>query len=445
MRLLNRLFGSKDSEVIQEDKSPNAVGYSLPISGGFIPSSWPWNFWQQGRDPVGNTEYSTVHACADAYAQTLASMPGHHVKREDDDGFIYVKNTPLANFMRYPNPYQNRSDFMLNLVKQLLFNGNAYAYAIRDDRGRIVETHLMNSRTTQPMIEPETKTIFYSLGSSPLFDEIDYLIPARDIMHIRLHTPHHPLIGVSPITNLAASIAANKSILGHQANFFQNMSRPSGVISTDQVMKREQMDMLRAAWEEQSTGLNSGHVPILSGGLKWFPMSINSQDAQLVEAYRMGVEEIARAFRVPLPIVGDTKNSTYNNVEQLISAWLSMGLGFLLEHIEMSLTRYFDLPLDQKAEFDADSLMRTDFAGRIDALSKGIQGGLYSPNEARKKENLPAVEFGDEPRVQAQVVPLSQVGMTPSAPTPESAPVNPLETPEERRAKAFSSIKARLN
>ena len=214
------------------------------------------------------------------------------------------------------------------------------------------------------------------------------MIPARDMLHIKLYTPEHPLVGVSPIANLASSIAANNAITNHQATFFTNMRRPSGVLSTAETLSRDQMKQLRDAWDQQSKSLNSGGVPILSAGLKWDAMSITSQDAQTIEASRMSVEEIARAFRVPLPLIGDTRNSNYSNVEQLVSAWLAMGLGFVLEHIERSFDMFFDVAQDTSAQFDADTLLRTDFQGRLQALSSAVSHGIYSPNEARKKEGL---------------------------------------------------------
>jgi hypothetical protein len=55
-------------------------------------------------------------------------------------------------------------------------------------------------------------------------------------------------------------------------------------------------------------------------------------------------------------------------------------------------------------------------------LVRGVRGGVFSPNEARAEEDLPAVEYGDEPRVQMQVVPLSAAGSIPSAPGPEAPP-----------------------
>ncbi len=52
---------------------------------------------------------------------------------------------------------------------------------------------------------------------------------------------------------------------------------------------------------------------------------------------------------------------------------------------------------------------------------------MFSPNEARNQEGLDSVEYGGEPRVQAQVVPLSAAGAIPSAPAATPAPTLPDE------------------
>jgi hypothetical protein len=62
---------------------------------------------------------------------------------------------------------------------------------------------------------------------------------------------------------------------------------------------------------------------------------------------------------------------------------------------------------------------------RIEALSHGVIGGIYAPNEARRMEGLPDVKFGDEPRVQQQVVPLSFAGKVPPAPASPPTPSTP--------------------
>jgi len=108
--------------------------------------------------------------------------------------------------------------------------------------------------------------------------------------------------------------------------------------------------------------------------------------------------------------------------------WLSTGLGFCLNHIEQAFDRLFDLrgEPEEYCEFDTGALLRSAMKDRIEALVRGVQGGVFAPNEARNMEGLDSVPFGDEPRTQAQVVPLSAAGSIPSAPGPAVSPSAPV-------------------
>lgn len=395
---------------------------------GGIPVGWNWNFWQQNLRHLQGGESATVNACVNAYAMTLAQLPGGHFRRiaGGKGAAVPIPNSNVASILRDPNSYQTRSDFVLNLVTQLLFFGNAYAWAQRD--GPAVESlHLMPPRSCEPYVEPDSRTVYYAVSDNPLAGEPTGLIPARDILHVRCRThPQRPLQGITPITWAAMARDANTAISASQAAFFTNASQPSGFLSSKERLTPEQMATLRAAWEDRATGIAMGTVPILGGGMEFQQMGITSQDAQLVEAFGMTVADIARAFAVPLPIIGDLSNATFNNVENLIGLWLSQGLGFYVEHLEIALDKFFDLPASEYVEFDTDTLMRTAFRDRIEGLARAVSGGLYSPDEARGREGLPPAPggWGEEPRLQAQVVPLSAAGEP--APSAPSAPaVNP--------------------
>ncbi len=227
------------------------------------------------------------------------------------------------------------------------------------------------------------------------------------------------------------------------------MSRPSGVLSTDQMLNADQMNQLRTAWEAQSTGMNTGQVPILGMGMKWNQMSMTSQDAQVVQAFQMTVEDVARAFRVPLPLVGDYRHATYNNVEQLISSWLSTGLGFVLEHIELAFDDYFSLARTEHTEFYVDQLLRTDFSSRVDGYTKAIQQGLMTPNEARAKMGgLSPVDKGDVVYAQSQMQPLGQEPAPAPAPAPpaeESPPDDDELSEEDQKSHNILYLKSVLN
>lgn len=375
-----------------------------------IPSNWPVNWFQRGYPiaPTWGGGNSAVEACVAAYAQTMAQCPIYHYRHETDGSYTIIRDSNIAQIMNKPNDFQTRSDFINNLVYAILYEGNGYWFSTVDPR-EADRVYMLHPKSTYPQMTEEGD-IFYSTGGQ--FTEIAGIreavnIPSRFVGHVRLFTPSHPLLGVSPIQAAAASVAANNAITTHQAAFFENMRRPSGVLTTDMKLNKDQINMLREAWDEQAQKLNAGGVPILSNGLSWEALSITSQDAQLVEAWRMSVEDISRVFRIPKVIINSMENSTFSNVEQLMSFWLSSGLGFMVDAVEQTLKAFFRLPPNESIEMDTDVLLRADLEGRVNAYGSAVTKGLMAPNEARQIFRLPPVEGGDEPRVQQQMVPLS--------------------------------------
>jgi HK97 family phage portal protein len=252
--------------------------------------------------------------------------------------------------------------------------------------------------------------------------------PARDVLHIKLDSrPENPLIGEPPLISALLDVAASDAMVRQALAFATNSGRPSGVIQTDMQLDEQQTKDLRAAWDEQTKGANAGGTPILTWGLKWQQVSATSRDAQIAELLQISDQRIATAFRMPLALLSLVSGQAPQaSTEGLIQFWLANGLGFALAHIEEAIGRFFGLAglPDEYLEFDTRALLRSNLRDRIEALARGVQGGIYSPNEARALEDLPAAEDGDEPRVQQQVVPLS-FGAKPPAPAPAPQPQLP--------------------
>jgi hypothetical protein len=185
------------------------------------------------------------------------------------------------------------------------------------------------------------------------------------------------------------------------------------------VLDKDQVQALRDRWNEQSKGLNQGSTPILTAGLKVLPWSVGGRDSQIAEVAKLSDQHIALVFRIPLQLLGMAGTGSFGSTEALMQFWIATGLGFCLNHIEEAFGNTFQLrgQPDEYVEFNTDAILRSAMKDRIEALTRGVQGGIYSPNEARNQEGLDDVKFGDEPRVQQQVVPLSA-----AASIPESKP-----------------------
>ena len=93
-----------------------------------------------------------VEACISAYSQTIAMCPGDHCRTNNKGGRERCKTSALSRLLRYPNDYQSASDFMLNLVRWLYSEGNAYAYAERNARYEVDQLHLMNPFMSRPYL-----------------------------------------------------------------------------------------------------------------------------------------------------------------------------------------------------------------------------------------------------------------------------------------------------
>ena len=453
MGLLSRIAGAFTTKTEGAWRAPPYPLYA----GGWLPTD-AVNFWQMGYPPQGlslGAGSPMVEACVSAYAQTLAMCQVNHWRDTGDGGRQRVTNSAMSRVMRAPNDYETASDFMLNAVRSLYLEGNAYALALRNDRYEVASLHLMNPN--QCWAESIEGEVFYSLGGNIVINSrltaMDFgplsAVPARDVFHVKLQSVAlNNLRGESPLRAAYLAVAANNAMMSQAAAFYNNQSRPSGVLQTDLVLTPAQVTELRGRWDEQAKGLAAGGTPILTSGLKFEPITVSAADAQFAEAMKLSDQQIAEVFRVPLAIIG-SEAQPMGSTEALMAFWISNGLGFALNQVELAIDRLFGVAkIDgEYSEMDTSILLRSAMKDRMDALTKAVQGGVYSVNEARATESLPAAEDGDEPRLQAQVVPISawdkpKPGMA-TAPSALTNGVNDNKEPDaddESKSDRISSI-----
>jgi len=424
-----------------EEKSGLTTGYVLPLGGGWIPSNWAVNWWQQGYNPLQTNGSAVVYACIAAYAQTIAMCPPTHWVSTNDGGRERAKTSALSRVLRRPNSYQSTSDFFLYLTRSLYGDkGAAYGLALRNARFEISEIHLMDPRMSWPRVAT-TGDVFYHLGGNEVVERLFAsnptvleAVPARDVLHVRLPSDRSPLEGVSPFQAAMLEDAASNAMIAQALAFASNQGRPSGVLQTDLKLSSDEVKALRQLWNEQTQGANQGGTPILNAGLKWNSAIVNSRDAQLAEFLQIADQRIATAYRVPLAILSlMSGQGPQGSTESLMRFWRSTGLGFAANHIETAFDRLFGFSgyPDEYLELDLDALERSEFKAHIEGLARGVQGGVFSPNEARARMELPKVEFGDEPRLQTQDVPLSAwYQPPPDMPTAPPSPAAPAIAPD---------------
>jgi len=406
-------------------------------------SSYVRNWFQLGATPPGTSEAmasAAVYSCVSILAQEVSRLPVRHWAQIEGSPKTAQRGSIPTSILRRPNGYQTRSDFWLAMMSAVLLEGNAYAWAIRDGFGDVLELHPILPRAAGVLVVPTSGEVFYQIAHPIATGGASKTVPARDILHLRLFCTTHPLIGVTPLQACAWSVKQGSQIQQQSTRFFGNASRPSGLLTTPARLAPGQLKEIREQFEAGTAGPNAGRVGVVDQDLKWQPLTMSAVDAQLIEQYQLTVDDIARVYRVPLYMLGDLSKATFRNVESLQRAFVAQTLGFYLEHIEAALDLFFRLDGDSEwVEFDVEAgVQRAETRDRIEAYTKGVQGGIYTPNEARGREGLPPAEGGDELWAQSQMQPLSRLAAEPEPepeppPDPEPEP-DPIPTAEELEA-----------
>ena len=330
------------------------------------------------------------------------------------------QNKVLPLLRDQANDWTSGSDMIRDLVASALTrDAGGLAYVNRVD-GRVME--LIQYQPGIIAVEYDTVTgePSYKIDSRP--------VPSQNIVHVRA-----PL-GKAPLTLARETIGIATVMQRHAARLFGRGARPSGALIFPKGMGEESVRKARTAWRTTHEGEDTGgQTAILYDGADFKPFTFNSVDSQFQQLWLFMIQEIARAFNLPAPMLGDLSRATWSNSEQKGREFLSYTLEPWLRHLEGALRRAL-FSEDDRARyairFDRDDLTRADLTARATAISTLISSRTLNPNEAREWLGLQPYAEGNtfaNPNTGS-----SQPGSTPSADTPSAR--NDADPPEDEEA-----------
>jgi len=380
--------------------------------------------------------FPAVYACVTIIASDVAKLP--LVIKEDlpDGGAVNAVRSPYWRLLHNPNPMQTRLEFIQHYMSSKLIAGNTYVLLLRDERGVVNQMYVLDPHKVMPLVADETGDVFYSLGQDRLRAvEDQVIVPARDIIHDKMVTLWHPLVGVSPLFAAAVSAMTGARIMINSERFFANMSRASGILTAPGKISEPLAARVKEQWEQNYGNGNIGRTAVMGEGMEYKPLSMNAVDAQLVEQLRWSSEDVARVYRVPGFMLGDLTKLSYRNSEQMARTYYQGCLQYHLESVELILEKALGISSNQHVEFGLEDLFRMEIDTRYKAYDTALKAGFLSINDVRRKEGESPVKGGDEPMVQMQYVPLSvavenaKVALENAQNPPE--PVVPVSEPDE--------------
>lgn len=344
-------------------------------------------------------------ACIRLLAGTMSTLP-LDVMQWNDGLPQKVKGAPLQKLLGFaPNADQSMVDFLDYLFCSILTGGNSYARIKQGTQG-------IGALEPLPYDIVQVRREKGRLRYRWSWDGKQFDVDESEVFHVR-GPGGNPLGGMSTLSyarhTLGISMAADRAA----GAVFKNGIRPAGALETANWMPDAKRDSYKKILREEMAGAeNTGKPLILEGDMKWKQISINPDDAQMLESRRFSVEDVCRWFGVPPHMIGHTEKSTSwgTGLQEQVLGFQKFTLRPLAKRFEAAANMQL-LSASQQSqgyyiEFNFEALLRGDSAARAAFYDTMTRIGVMNVDECRQKEGLAPVPGGDKNRTQMQMIPL---------------------------------------
>lgn len=347
------------------------------------------------------TQHS-IRTVIDFLARNVAHLGLACYRREGATDRQVDHDSPLAAALRRPDVDSTLYETLYALVGDLALYDRAYWHVPGAGPG---EAPIL--RRIPPMwVEETRKTLFAPANYTVTYGDKTVDLPADEVLSFTGWSPSE-VSGCSPaIATLKDVLAEQISAAQYRGQVWKNGGRVSAVIERPLEASRwanESKERFREDWQAvyAGDGPGAGGTPILEDGMKLSRIDFNARDQQYVEGSKLALAQVAAAWHVSPTMVGILDDANYSNVREFRRALYGETLGPTLRRIEHRINAFLlpKLGMDSReffVEFDSASKLRAPIDEEAAALQTSVGGPWLTRNEARARQNLHAVDGGDE-------------------------------------------------
>ena len=377
------------------------------------------------RSPRVALTVSAVYRAVELRAKTIGQMQMQYQYRNKEGGnFVMDVSKPRGGQVSFgtklnyllqvePNPMMTAQSMWEQVTINRLMLGNGFIYIERDELGE--PKYLWLAECGGYNMGTRTYTINYMSEMGLVKSRI---VPAEDILHFpNTYRERNGFWGISTLRFAFDTLSLIKTESKLALETAAKGGRVKGFISEEQqgtispiaagLFDKNEADKYA---EEIQNKLYAGHdILSLRGMNKFQNLSLSAQDMQMMELLGMSLDDVARFYATPRPLLMMDTNSHYTTYTNATMEYLSRTIAPDGAEMEAECFRKFLSIFDygqHRFHLCEQPLLRMDKEAQAKVDMLNLQTAAKTPNEIRAEHDMPAVEGGDEPLAAANLMTL---------------------------------------
>ena len=337
-------------------------------------------------------------------ANSIAQLPLKVYRRGSGDARERDRESAAALLLWKPNGDQTEYEFIRALATEYFVFGCVYIWILPDSesesgyQARIIPTDWITTTERINDYGPDRISVV-----SPGGGHVE--IPRSEFVRFNTYSPGNPGGYVSPISALQQTLEEQiqagrfrKDLWKSSGRLNAQIVRPKDVQPWTEPVRERWIKAFREAWG--AGGNNAGSIPLMEDGMEIKTFNASFKEQQWVESVKLSRESVAAAYRINPSLVWHSDTQTYasskDNARALYAECLGPDLQMFQQRINSFLLPMLRADPGTYVEFDLTEKLKGSFEERASIIQASVGAPWLTRNEARRDNNLPPVEGGDD-------------------------------------------------
>lgn len=352
-------------------------------------SNWP----KQKLIEQAYERNAAYYSACNIIAQTVADIPVY-VDAKNNGRVVQTNEHPILKTMELT---ESRTEFIERLTLYLVVTGEAYAQITYSKYGkkRPLGLIVVPSQYMNPIMGDYIRPV-----SGYRYTEINQVdFDLNEIIYIKKPSLSEYWHGMSA----GVATAELVDLYNGGITWNKNIALAGGVppiIAVSPSMLKEEQNEAKESWRQQRGANNAHELTIVSGNLDIKSLHTPPHDAEWEKAIMVAMRMILMSFGVSSELLNDAGNKTYSNYREARKA-LYMEASIPMARkiygaITKQLSKYYDDSPVIKLDVDRIESIQEDRGFAAERLTRMVDAGIITPNEAREELGYARKDGGDE-------------------------------------------------